>query len=137
MSVKTCPVLKPPVRSGQRGRSSFLPGFIQTLENTELGQPIVLKTGPWDGSARPWANQLNDLGYSAFVVSPNTQRAISETTMVRNMSDKYALVAFGVKEEDAHNRHRGFLRSLFDRPKSEIMEMSNNIPVILHEVVIA
>jgi hypothetical protein len=91
------PTLHPPVRDGRKGRTSLVPSLIKVIHDTELGEPVVLKKARIAGGIYRYKNLLKEVGYETIVVSPNTERLLSEDAVVTNMSNEYALVTTGMR----------------------------------------
>lgn len=80
----------------KKGRPSLVPTFLNVVNTTPEGQPVVLQAlANTPALAYHHRRNLAKHGIDVHVVAPGKQKKVGEGT-VKNPTDRYALVAVGV-----------------------------------------
>jgi hypothetical protein len=81
--------------SKKRGRPSMIPTFVEVINSTPEGQPVVLQnTANMPALAYHHRRNLAGHGIVAEVVAPGKEKQIGKG-VVKNPTDRFALVAVG------------------------------------------
>lgn len=87
----------------KRGRPSMIPTFLNKVNSTPEGQPVILQaTATTPALAYHHRRNLANHGIKSEVVAPGKEKQIGKGN-VKNPTDRYALIAIGI----GPRRHKG------------------------------